>query len=88
MAQSAVVARPRPEDQQGQGRQQQQQQQLFAPLGKPPLSPQLDSSLITSSVRKRKGEWACGRAGSEVGLPCSQPHPAGLACSRLQATRG
>ncbi|EFN59719.1 hypothetical protein CHLNCDRAFT_133291, partial [Chlorella variabilis] len=40
MAQSCVMMRPR-------------QEHLFTP-GKPPLSPQPDTSLITSTVRKRK----------------------------------
>jgi hypothetical protein len=38
------MAPPRPQD------------QLLTP-GKQPLSPQLDNSLITSTVRKRKGAW-------------------------------
>ncbi len=41
MAHTCVIMRPR--------------QELFTP-GKPPLSPQADNSLITSTVRKRKGE--------------------------------
>ena len=59
------MSRPRPEEQQG---QQGRQQQLYSPLGKPPLSPQLDSSLITSSVRKRKGELAAARAAQLLSL--------------------
>ena len=46
MAQAAVMLRPR------------QQDPAAAPMatpGKPPLSPAMDSSLITSTVRKRKG---------------------------------
>ncbi len=46
MAQAAVMLRPR------------QQDPAAAPLatpGKPPLSPAMDTSLITSTVRKRKG---------------------------------
>lgn len=49
MAQAAVMLRPR------------QQDPAAAPMatpGKPPLSPAMDSSLITSTVRKRKG--GCG----------------------------
>ena len=54
MAQAAVMLRPR------------QQDPAAAPIltpGKPPLSPAMDTSLITSTVRKRKGgrcawEWA------------------------------
>lgn len=48
MAQACAMLQPR---------DQQQQQQLCTP-GKQPLSPQLDTSLITSAARKRKGE--CG----------------------------
>lgn len=50
------------------GQQQQQQRQLCTP-GKQPLSPQADTSLITSAVRKRKGEdglRACGQAARAI----------------------
>lgn len=50
MAQAAVMPR-----------QQQEQAALRTP-GKPPLSPQLDNSLITSTVRKRKGAPAAAAA--------------------------
>lgn len=61
MAQAAVMLRPR------------QQDLAAAPMltpGKPPLSPALDTSLITSTVRKRKGGWRrTGRAVQVAEVP-------------------
>ena len=45
-----------------------QEQQLLTPGRQPPLSPQLDNSLITSAARKRKGE---GRGGGSWGGRCA-----------------
>jgi hypothetical protein len=61
MAQACVMAPPRPQD------------QLLTP-GKQPLSPQLDNSLITSTVRKRKGarrhgHLALRKLGRDVAIP-------------------
>jgi hypothetical protein len=66
MAQACVLMRPR-------------QEQLFTP-GKLPLSPQMDNTLITSTVRKRKGEkafaaaaawarWLAGMCGKMPAVP-------------------
>lgn len=63
MAQACVLMRPR-------------QEQLFTP-GKLPLSPQMDNTLITSTVRKRKGDPA--------DTPLAQP-PLALDVAKRQRT--